>query len=80
MLETGGEIESVESWQACSAHCTANADCEGWSYFTESYSDENLRKVCRLKPSGYISGKETKNDIISAPKSCTVETQTGTVT
>lgn len=45
------EIPSINSWQSCSSICSNNPRCYYWTWYTPSYINIDLRKVCSLRSS-----------------------------
>ena len=64
------EIGVVANPEACSAACSANADCESWVYYTETYFNPLLLKQCFLRWNVYFEFPLPAGASVSGFKGC----------
>lgn len=61
-------ISNILSWRKCSDECRKTDNCQGWSWFTDNYENEQKRKHCCLKTSD--AGTQYETSVISGSVEC----------
>ena len=64
------DVGVVADASACSAACSANANCELWVFYTETYIIPAQMKLCFLKWNLGFSYSLPPGSTISGPKGC----------